>query len=235
MVDSWQATLSVGRRPRHEASASPFQITTASRRADGRYPTRRHAVTLLELLLVLAVLTLVGAVAWPSLDRSFADQRLRNAADMVRAQWTQAQVLAVASGTVHYFQSETGGRHYWLESADDADSAGNTPSDGSLSLSAGVPAHALLLPEDVRFDTATIEAPASCDVLEAFGQSMVADATTLANDTSGATIAFYPDGACSSVRLVLRNAYDQCIAVSLQDVTGLATVSDVFAGEGATP
>ncbi len=231
MVDSWQATISVGRRPRCEASASPFR----AKRADVRCATLRHAVTLLELLLVLAVLTLVGAVAWPSLDRSFADQRLRNAADMVRAQWTQAQVRAVASGTVQYFQSETGGRRYWLESADDADAAGSTSSAGSPSLSAGVPGDALRLPDDVTFDTVTVEASASCDVFEAFDQSMVADSASLGDDTSGATVAFYPDGACSSVRLVLRNSYDQCIAVSLQGVTGLATVSDVFADEGVTP
>ncbi|MDZ7619758.1 MAG: hypothetical protein U1E05_22390 [Patescibacteria group bacterium] len=195
----------------------------------------RHAVTLLELLLVLAVLTLVGAVAWPSLDRSFADQRLRNAADMVRAQWTQAQVRAIASGTVQYFQSEAGGRHYWLESADDADAAGNASSGASLSLSAGVPSDALLLPDNVTFDEVTVHAGESCDSLDAYGLSAAGDSAAIGSDASGTTIAFYPDGACSSVRLVLRNSYDQCIAVSLHGLTGLATLSDVFAGEDASP
>ncbi len=235
MLDLRHATISTGGRPNSEASAALFRLKSASRRASGRRATRRRGVTLLELLLVLAVLTLLGAVAWPSLDRSLADQRLRNAADMIRAQWTQAQVRAVASGTVQYFRNEPGGRYYWLQSDDDAVAAGSTSNKGSLPLSGGFPADALLLPDDVTFDEATVEVAALDDALDAYGQSMGADSAALGNDTSDATIAFYPDGDCSSVRLVLRNSYDQCIAVSLQGLTGLATVSDVFAGKDAAP
>ena len=69
-------------------SKQRMQVTA---RAEHPRRARRRGVTLVEVLLVLVVLTLIAAIAWPSLQRPFADQRLRDAADMVRAEWASAR------------------------------------------------------------------------------------------------------------------------------------------------
>ncbi|MBN2217459.1 MAG: prepilin-type N-terminal cleavage/methylation domain-containing protein, partial [Pirellulales bacterium] len=66
-------------------------------------PMDRRGVTLIELLLVLAILALVAATAWPSLERSLADQRLRDAADTIRAEWQHARAQAMSSGVAYQF------------------------------------------------------------------------------------------------------------------------------------
>ncbi len=53
----------------------------------------RGGFTLLELMLVLAILLAVAALAWPVLSRAMAVERLRKAADRVHAEWVRAEAL----------------------------------------------------------------------------------------------------------------------------------------------
>jgi len=57
--------------------------------------TDRKATTLIEVLLVLALLVMLAAMTWPALDRPMADQRLRKAADRVRTAWVRARIDAM--------------------------------------------------------------------------------------------------------------------------------------------
>jgi hypothetical protein len=65
-------------------------------------PTR-DAYTLFELLLVLAMLVILGAVVLPSLDSMYGDYKLTAAADAVRAAWAQGRVEAMESGQAYRF------------------------------------------------------------------------------------------------------------------------------------
>lgn len=192
--------------------------------------TDRRAVTLLEVLLVLAVLLLLAAAAWPSLDRSLAEQRLRHAADMIRAEWTRAHILAVSTGVEQRFRIEPDGRRYWIEPADDA--AGS-----SVSESGAIPLQSdwRLLPADVVFGKVTVEAfspGGEWESLDPVGGDM---ATGLAGVPSEESVLFFPDGTCSTAGLVLRNPYDRCVTVSLNGLTALATVGGVFPAEEILP
>ena len=51
---------------------------------------RRSGFTLLELILVLAIIGLVLAVAYPSLDAFLTDARLKAGADHLRARFAEA-------------------------------------------------------------------------------------------------------------------------------------------------
>lgn len=56
---------------------------------------RRPGLTLLELLLVVAIIIMIGAVAYPTLDSMYGDVRVKAAADQVRASCTEARTRAI--------------------------------------------------------------------------------------------------------------------------------------------
>lgn len=91
-----------------------------SRRAGGISPPRfagwsaRRGYTLLELLLVLALILLLAVIAYPSLDAMSGDLKLVSAADQVRAAWTQARTRAVNEGRPYRFALVPGKGNYRL-------------------------------------------------------------------------------------------------------------------------
>ena len=76
---------------------------------------RREGITLIEVMLVLVILVLVAATVWPSLERSFADQRLRDATGMVSAQWARARAKATSSGIAYQFCYRPEDSSFWIE------------------------------------------------------------------------------------------------------------------------
>jgi type II secretory pathway pseudopilin PulG len=64
---------------------------------------RRPAYTLLEMLLVMAILLLLIAVSAPSIDTMGRNMRLQTAADDVRAAWAQARARAINEGQPYRF------------------------------------------------------------------------------------------------------------------------------------
>ena len=197
----------------------------------------RRAVTLLEVLLVLAVLAMLAAAVWPSLDRSLADQRMRDAADMIRAQWAQAQVRAVATGEQQRFRIEPDGRRYWIESARCAgDAAWAAPVASAAALPSGQPSpDQRLLPDGVTFGDLDVEPPSQSDVSWPGNGHAGGTVPGMDNLYADDGIMFYPDGTCSSARLTLRNGYDRCLTISLRGLTAVATVGDVLPVEDAVP
>src|SRR5215208_6937487 len=75
-----------GRRfnPRAEPGAAAF--------------VRRRGMTLVELLVVLALLVVIGSIVVPVFTGSFASVRLRRAGDQVLTRWSQARARAIESG-----------------------------------------------------------------------------------------------------------------------------------------
>src|SRR6266496_1137126 len=66
----------------------------------------RRAFTLLEVMLVMAILVAVAAVAWPQIHRAYESVRLRKAADQVQAGLSHARVEAMSSGVTQVFRFE---------------------------------------------------------------------------------------------------------------------------------
>ena len=54
-------------------------------------------------------------MAWPQLAKSFSNQRLRKAADIVRTQWCKARVEAMRKGSIRVFRYEVGGSRYRID------------------------------------------------------------------------------------------------------------------------
>lgn len=83
---------------------------------------RRRGVTLLELMLVMAVILMFAGLVWPMLARPLAYENLRSAADIVRAEWTSARVEAMRSGEHQIFRFQPGSGVYEVPGNQQAES-----------------------------------------------------------------------------------------------------------------
>ncbi len=197
---------------------------------------RRRGLSLLELLLVLALMVAVAALTLPSLRGPMENQRLRKSADAIRAEWNKARNRAMRTGRIQVFRFETNGSHYVVEpwySEDDylESSDGLAAGVDPLHPGSAVPApianvvepETLELPEGVLFFTgdAAVEVR-SLNVEEAMQQFDARDASW------SRPIFFYPDGETSTAQLILTNRQEQFIRLDLRGLTGISQVTDLM-------
>jgi len=64
---------------------------------------QRPAFTLLELLLVMAILIILLSVAYPSIEGMYGHVRVTAAVDQVRAVWAEARARAIDDGQAYRF------------------------------------------------------------------------------------------------------------------------------------
>ena len=205
---------------------------SAARRRSSR--PNRHAVTLLEVLLVLAVLVALASITWPAMQRPLSTQRLRKAADAVRVVWARARVKAMSTGQTLVFRYSVEGDRYSIQyhagpefSADTASAEAQDSVTNDQDPLAFVFGREPKLPEGVIFmsgETAE-DTRAGSLLLE---EAPMAEAGT----TWSEPILFYPDGTSSTVRLMLRNEFDRAIELSLRGLTGVVTVGEPYSAEG---
>jgi prepilin-type N-terminal cleavage/methylation domain-containing protein len=193
----------------------------------------RRGFTLVEVLLVLSLLAFMAAMGYPTIQRSMASQRLKAAADSLRAQWVRARVAAIESGCVHVFRYSQDGS-FAVERLITGDDTVEAPTDMPLDVSMDSPTGNPLvsrgqLPEGVQFDFSEV-------IMDARAANVgLADTSTLSMDgTDGQPVSFYPDGSSSSATVRLRNQYQRCIELSLRGLTGVVKVSDVFLADEAS-
>ena len=217
------ATIWVGRVPRAVC------LRTSAIRADEPCVARGAApagFTLIEILLVLALVAIMTALAWPMLQRPFANRRLYAAADLVRAGWCQARSEAIRSGHTFAFRYLPEGDRFMVEPESDpaggmTDTAGT---DGSMMMAEDEVTHPVetALPEGVKF----VVGDASSD---AAAMESSAGGATEAEAGWSEPILFYPDGTTSDARLVLGNECGSAMEVALRGLTGVVTTGDVTA------
>jgi len=183
-------------------------------------PRSRGGMTLMEVMLVLALLVIIGAISAPLLEGSFTRARLQHGGDLVRAAWTRARLAAAEAGTTYVFRFEQNGSRYQVITLADLslpeasllapDIAGERDAADILRLGES------RLPEGVVFSSANIAASAQVAAL-------LGDAVNIGWSTP---ILFRPDGTTSDARVVLTNEQQQTISVTLRGLTGVSRVSD---------
>lgn len=205
---------------------------------------RRHAsrrgLTLVEVLLAMSLIVVLASLTWPALTRPLALQRLRKAADQVRADWTRARVKAMSSGRTYVFQYSSDTDRYSVQPLTTGDTASEDALLGGGEL--GAPAtgqetgtvNQRVLPEGITFycDPAEQQDPSALTGtipgLDASGGGAILDGASPTSE-----VRFLPDGTTSTARVVLKNEHGRSIELSLRGLTGVVTVGEVQAG--ATP
>ena len=163
---------------------------------------RRRAFTILEVLLVMAIIIIIMAVAYPSMEAWWGDSRVQAAADEVRGAWAEARARSIDAGIPYRFAVKPNQEQYRIapdlaehwegiaESEQDSD-------DGKIMVGS--------LPRNIffRLDSEAMET--------AGGWRTVAT--------------FLPDGTCKDdARIVLRADGCQPLVVSVRSLTGITRV-----------
>lgn len=193
---------------------------------------RRHAVTLVEVLLVLCLLVALASLAWPALERPLANQKLRKAADGVRVVWGRARLKAMSTGETLAFRYSIESDRYSVQAYAGAEYVQETSSPETAETSGDYSSHPEfmlgnepVLPEGVTFLSGETDAAA-----DARAQPAVSEEAPSGGEGLGWSepILFYPDGTTSTAKLLLKNEYDRCIELYLRGVTGVVTVGETY-------
>ena len=214
--------------------------------------TLRSGYTLLEVLLVMALLVALAGMAAPALFGPLENQRLRRSADIIRAEWTKARVWAMESGQTYVFRYQPSGNQYVvqpLNSQENYVESSLTTLSNTASLPAGaannVPGNtvanmpgimaadgsttgvqAKVLPENVGFAASETTTDMRGELLAAEDMSGVAT-----DPQWSSPIFFYPDGTTSTARLVLGNQRQRYVVLTMRGLTGVIHVSGLLTSE----
>jgi prepilin-type N-terminal cleavage/methylation domain-containing protein len=192
--------------------------------------SQRPGFTLMELMLVLALMVVLAAISYPSIDALYGTFRVTAAGDAVRAAWAQARAHAVNEGCAYRFGIVSGGASYRVapETTDywpDATSV-STPVDPSV--------HPFVLtenlPRGVRFNFSK----SSQDAGPEPGGGGTGSDQPPPSDPGSYTkvVTFQPDGTASDdVEIVFQSSGARPLTIKLRGLTG--TVATRAADSGS--
>jgi prepilin-type N-terminal cleavage/methylation domain-containing protein len=175
--------------------------------------------TLLELMLVLAILVVVSAIAYPSAEAMFGHLRMSQGADAVRGAWAEARAHAIDEGRPYRFAIVPNQGNYRVApdspefwgSNGQGQSAGDSSSQGVILSKA--------LPKGLRFSAP--DAPAAGANLQ--GESSLPPDSVSPDMWSSRTV-FLPDGTASQdVEIVFGAPGTMGLVMKLRALTGAVT------------
>lgn len=204
--------------------------TLRSRPESGRFRKRRgrRGFSLLELMLVMGLLVVIAAIAYPSVTAPLDNNRLRYSTDLVRACWARARNKAMETGRTYVFRCQPASDTYliepWINNDDILESNLVTAGGAAVGASAQDASQVMMgpktekLPDNVTFYSTEIVGDMRSQFLNA-----TANSATEAEQTWSTPIFFYPDGTSSTARLILMNTRDRYVILTLRGLTGVVT------------
>ncbi|MHB8862092.1 MAG: pilus assembly FimT family protein [Pirellulaceae bacterium] len=205
----------------------------------------RHGFTLLELIIVLAILSVLIAAAWPALRRPVLRSAAQQAARQLVKDLARARMKAVESGSVMRFRFEPGGMQYKVESAivsmDTQDTTGNVREENDASADAAASddpstfGFEAQLPAEVVFrDPSSVDdedlPPGSALARMLEQESQETEEVTPLIDRGeidaefSMPVFFYPTGRAENAEFVLQGPDGYRISVRLRGLTGAASL-----------
>ena len=188
-----------------------------------RKSERRTGYTLVEILLVLAIVVLISAMALPAIQRQFARRQVQSAANTVGSKLSHARIGAMRSSHVYTFQYQTGSGSFRLAPGDQPSTSSQSDTEAncgqydggdgdpdSLSPEDGT------LPDGIRF--LADETPDPDEAGDAVAQNAAQSAS--GSDGWSDPIFFYPDGTTSNARFVVASERGGAIHIRLRGITG---------------
>jgi prepilin-type N-terminal cleavage/methylation domain-containing protein len=174
----------------------------------------RNGMTLIELLLVIAIMVVVASLVVPNIQRTFARQALQKGADRVRVAMGQARVRAIKNGEEFAVFYVPGGS--WFNVAPftkfKEQSALATRREKLAEAKQQSDFEDDLLPRGILFAAGEVSNDA---------RSMGVLASAQSGD-SLRTILFYPDGTSQDAKIILQNDKENFVEIQLRGLTGIA-------------
>ncbi|QDU89983.1 hypothetical protein Pla175_33820 [Pirellulimonas nuda] len=156
-----------------------------------------HGFTLVEVLLVLALMVVVAALAAPAMSGAFGRGQLRQAAQKLCTVWSQARLDAMSTGTPREFRCELGTGTFSIATGSVVADPTADPAVGS---SQGV--------ESAVFQRLV--------VTDQNGQTAIGEG----DGDASVPLVFQPDGTSSDAEVVLAAPEGARLIVSLRGLTG---------------
>lgn len=199
-----------------------------------RKDLNKYGFTLLELLLVLAVLSAIASVVIPQVGWVLGDRRLVAAADQLRVEMTRTRVDAMREGRVMMLEAmvESGELRIkpFYSMTDSTEALDQTGSQSALLSGAQQATVAVATPLETTEQT--IELPEDT-IVESVGvvssaRSAEIQQQNLSDQSAGWSqpILFYPDGTTSTAIIILKHATHGRLSVKLRGITGDVTIED---------
>lgn len=196
----------------------------------------RGGFTLLEVLLVLAVVVAITGLAWPALRGGYDASRLKTVGAEVRAAWIEARNQAMESGELRGFRCIRDGIKYQIYNLEAAENSAAATSGGAASAlgpgtapassgAQGGQGEAQQIPEGYSFHPQADSSDRSSGM-----PGVLAAGSDLAGDAQWSKpIVFYPDGSSSDAELTITDKREQSITLYLRGTTGTSRSSEVRA------
>lgn len=194
----------------------------------GRGEKTRNGFTLMEMLLVLAILVLAVGISFPALNRLYVEHNLKEAAQLVQSRLATSRVHALDEGVPYQFLFELNGTRFLIipEEPDAQATAGANSSSGAL-MESVEPRWKMTgnIEQGILFEAA----PTTLGTGHVSQDWLVGlpGAEQLANVTWAAPITFYPDGTSSGGDVQVADSRQEFIRLTVRGLTGGVTVSPI--------
>lgn len=198
-----------------------------------RARTGRHGYTLLEMIVVLAILAVMVGLSWPAVQKMARRSRVNDAAKQVRNALAEARLAAIESGRVQVFRFQPGTGRFEVAARQEEDagpavlrSALDQMAEAAASArpaAADPDAGAKDLPGGIVFAGQEVaEQPGAAD--EGTGLAGVSTAQLAERQSWSDPIVFYPNGRTSNARIRLTDLDRYFVEVNLRGLTGAVRI-----------
>ena len=180
-----------------------------------RNANSRCGFSLLELILVMAILLAFAAMALPTVQRSLSRQGVQKGADMFRAALGKARVRAIRSGKVYAVFYAPNSSYFSVAAFDKAAEQNGLAGQRIQEIENRAATEAYgddMLPRRVRFAAGNVEIDGRASLTLSSG-----------SNTSIRPILFYPDGSSQDAKIILQNENGDMVQVYLRGLTGTST------------
>ena len=175
----------------------------------------RGGYTLLELLLVLAILVAIAGLSWPSVNRLLEDLTVKEAVEPVRAELARTRIRALDAGVTWQFRFEPDGRKYLMVPYEfDELEADEDVQQQQL---ASFPRMAGELPESVL----------GTEQLSQEAVTGLPEGKSLSEANWSPPLLFYSDGAATDAAFDIVSEDKRFQRLTLRALTGTVTVSNI--------
>ena len=221
------------RTPRHHTRRQPLCRSVVCVAARGR--SLRSAYTLIEILIVLAILVFVAGMIWPGITRVYSEAKLDRIAEDVRVELVGTRIRAIESSFPYQFRYEPAGQRYLIITAQtgmqdstEGESTDNTQTSDDPNATS-IKVRYDELPEGFQFlhpvdEHTGLPAASFGDRLPQDLLAELPNAFELSSVFWSPPIIFYSDGTGTDAILDIIDENEQSRRISVRALTGAATV-----------